>query len=44
VGYDLYSRRDSSQSQTFEGALLLRATALREGVGLSVGFGMFWGN
>ena len=44
VGYDLYSRRDSSQSATFEGALLVRATALREGFGLSVGIGMFWGN
>lgn len=44
VGYDLYSRRDSSPSSTFEGAILLRAIALREGFGLSVGIGMFWGN
>lgn len=44
VGYDLYSRRDDSPSRTFESAILLRATALQDGFGVSVGLGMFWGN
>jgi len=43
-GYDLYSRRDDSPSGTFETGLLLRAIALREGIGLTFGVGMYWGN
>jgi len=44
MGYDLYSRRDDSPSRTFETALLLRTTATHEGVGITFGLGMFWGN
>jgi hypothetical protein len=44
VGYDLYSGRDDSPSRTFETAILLRAIALREGLGMMFGLGMVWGN
>ncbi len=44
VGWDLYSDREDSPSSTFEFALLVRATALRDGFGASIGLGMFWGN
>jgi hypothetical protein len=43
-GYDLYSRRDDSPSRTFETALLLRTVATHDGVGMTFGLGMFWGN
>ena len=44
VGYDMYSRNDDSPSRTFETAIMLRAIALREGLGMMFGIGMFWGN
>ncbi len=44
LGYDLYARRDDSPSATFETGLLLRIIALRDGVGMSFGVGMYWGN
>ena len=43
-GYDVYSRSDSSPSRMFEAELLLRAIAVREGVGMMFGVGMLWGN
>ncbi len=44
AGYDLYSSRDDSPSRTFEIAVLVRAIALRDGAGMTMGIGMFWGN
>ncbi len=44
AGYDLYSRRDSSPSRTFETALFLRTIGTRDGVGITFGLGMAWGN
>jgi hypothetical protein len=44
AGYDLYSRRDSSPSRTFETALLFRMNGTPDGVGFTFGLGMFWGN
>lgn len=43
-GYDIYTSRDSSPSRTFETAFLLRLTGMRDGLGVSFGLGMFWGN
>jgi hypothetical protein len=44
AGYDLYSRRDSSPSRTFETAVFLRTIGTRDGVGVTFGLGMAWGN
>ena len=44
LGYDIYSRADSSPSQTFEAELLVRAIAVPDGVGFMTGVGMLWGN
>jgi hypothetical protein len=44
LGYDIYSRADSSPSQTFEAELLVRAIAVQDGVGFMTGVGMLWGN
>jgi hypothetical protein len=44
AGYDLYTQRDASPSRTFETAFLLRAFGVRDGIGLTFGFGMYWGN
>lgn len=44
LGYDLYSRRDSSPSRMFETAIVLRAVGVRDGVGIVFGLGMYWGN
>ena len=43
-GYDIYSRSDDSPSRTFEAEFLLRAIAIREGIGVMFGVGMLWGN
>lgn len=44
LGYDLYSRSDSSPSSTFEAELLVRVIAIRDGAGVMMGIGMLWGN
>lgn len=44
LGYDMYSSNDDSPSRTFEVEILLRAVAVREGVGMMMGMGMLWGN
>jgi hypothetical protein len=44
LGYDLYSRKDDSPSRTFETAFLIRAIGVRDGVGMTFGVGMYWGN
>jgi hypothetical protein len=43
-GYDMYSGSDESPSRTFEVEFLLRAVAVKGGVGGMFGLGMFWGN
>jgi hypothetical protein len=44
AGYDIYTRNEESPSRTFEIEFLLRAIAIREGMGMSFGLGMAWGN
>jgi hypothetical protein len=44
AGYDIYTRNEDSPSRTFEAELLLRAIAVRDGIGMLVGFGFAWGN
>lgn len=44
LGYDIYTRRDTSPSRMFETAILVRALAVADGIGISMGIGMYWGN